>query len=850
MARLLITDPRAIGVLEDLERVEDPSEARSAAALVAWKRRELLRIAARDLSGLDDVETVGRNLADMADGLLRTACRLTSADTVAVIGMGKLGARELNYSSDIDIVIVGTGGLRDNAPARSVVEITRQALRVDTALRPEGRAGALVRTLDSYRAYWDRWARPWEFQALLKARFVAGDEVLGLAFEEAAAERLWSRRLDAEALAELRSMKARAEGEVGKRGLHGREIKLGHGGIRDVEFAVQLLQLVHGPADPALRIKATLPALAELSRAGYVAGEDAAELSLAYTFLRTVEHRLQLVEEAQVHTVPADATEADQLARVIGFRAGRTGEARQRFAEVLARHQASVRAIHERLYFRPLLEAFGSFGSFGYSEKSAALVARGAVEERLSAFGFRESDRTRQALGELTEGLTRKSRLMQQMLPLVLYWCSESPDPDQALLGLRTLVRGSHHRELLLGLFRDSPEAARRLCLLAGTSKELLELLRRDPAMTAELADDLRSGAMPAPTGPRTAQDNRDNAVRDLRRYVAAELVRVALRDVLAIDDVRATAGSLAALAEQVLSRALGVVSPAVPMAIVAMGRLGGGELAYGSDLDLLLVYEGSGSADAASAESAAESLLRLLNGATPAERVLAADLALRPEGRHGPLARSLEAFAEYYERYVQTWERQALLRARPVAGDPQVAARFMELATEALWSRETGDEEVREIRRMKARVERERLPPAADPRFHLKLGRGSLSDVEWTVQLLQLCNVVPGTGTMQALDELERRSFLSVIDAARLRESYRFCERTRDRWHLVGGHLATSTVASRAGAADSLPQRPEQLSRLARSLGTSTRELREEYLRVTRRARAVVERVFYGAGQ
>jgi glutamate-ammonia-ligase adenylyltransferase len=837
LGRVLLTDAGAVDVLGNLDRRETAGNASGAAALVAWKKRETLRIAARDLTGLDDLEQVGWNLAAMAEDLLNSACRLSGAGRIAVIGMGKLGASELNYSSDIDLLFVGEGGLEDNAPARGVIDIARQALRVDTALRPEGRAGALVRTLASYRSYWDRWARPWEFQALLKARFVAGNAELGREFEAAASERVWEQRMDVDAIAELRAMKARSEGEVEKRGLHGREIKRGHGGIRDIEFAVQLLQLVHGPADPALRVRATLPALAELARAGYVAGTDAAELSLAYSFLRTVEHRLQLVEEAQVHTVPADPAQVDQLARVIGFRAGRGIDARQRFVEVLAQHQTSVRAIHERLYFRPLLESFGS------SALGGSVLTREAAEARLSAFGFRDSDRTRQALAELTEGLTRRSRLMQQMLPLILNWCSESPDPDQALHGLRTLANKPHHRDLLAAVFRESPEVARRLCLLAGTSRELLELVRRDPGVIRELGGDGREDDANLPGSGTDV----DTTVRDLRRLVGREVVRIGMRDILGLDDVVRVGAELSALAEKTLASALETVSRGVPIAVIAMGRLGGSELAYGSDLDVLLVHDGEGAAGAAAAEVAAESMLRLLNGATPSARVLATDLALRPEGRQGALARSLEAFSHYYGRYVQTWERQALLRARPVAGDASVASRFMELVSIALWERETGDEEVREIRRMKARIERERLPPAADPRFHLKLGRGSLSDIEWTVQLLQLQNKVPATGTMAALDLLAEQRLLTELDAAHLRQAYRFCERTRDRWHLVGGHLATSTVASRQGIADSLPQRPEELSRLARSLGTTPRELREEYLRVTRRARAVVERVFYG---
>jgi glutamate-ammonia-ligase adenylyltransferase len=838
LSRVLLTDAVAIDVLTDLDHREPATGASGATALVAWKRRETLRIAARDLVGIDDLEQVGHNLAAMAEDLLAGACRLAAAERIAVIGMGKLGASELNYSSDIDLLFVGEGGIEDNPPARGVIDIARQALRVDTALRPEGRAGALVRTLDSYRAYWDRWARPWEFQALLKARFVAGNAELGDEFVAAANERIWDRRMDVDAIAELRSMKARSEGEVEKRGLHGREIKRGHGGIRDIEFAVQLLQLVHGPADPALRVRGTLPALAELARAGYVAGADAAALALAYRFLRIVEHRLQLVEEAQVHTVPTDTAQLDQLARGLGFRAGRGGDARQRFVEVLARHQTSVRAIHERLYFRPLLESFGS------PALGVAVLTREAAEARLSAFGFRDSDRTRQALAELTEGLTRRSRLMQQMLPLILDWCSESPDPDQALHGLRTLAHKPHHRDLLAAVFRESPEVARRLCLLAGTSRELLELVRRDPDVIAELGGDGRE----ANTTQHGSGADFDTTVRDLRRLVGRDFVRIGMRDILAVDDVVSVGDALSTLAERTLAIALESISPRVPIAVIAMGRLGGSELAYGSDLDVLLVHGGEGAEGAAMAEVAAESMLRLLNGATPSARVLATDLALRPEGRQGALVRSLDAFSSYYGRYVQTWERQALLRARPVAGDPSLASQFMDLVSVALWGQETGDEEVREIRRMKARIERERLPPAADPRFHLKLGRGSLSDVEWTVQLLQLQNRVPATGTMAALDLLTEQHLLSELDAAHLRHAYRFCETTRNRWHLVGGHLATSTVASRQGIADSLPQRPEELSRLARSLGTTPRELREEYLRVTRRARAVVDRVFYGS--
>jgi glutamate-ammonia-ligase adenylyltransferase len=843
LSRLLLADPGALEVVMNLDSPIDVGGAPTPEAMVRAKRLELLRIAARDLARLDPVDVVGASLAELADGVFVAACRLADAGGLSVIAMGKHGARELNYSSDVDILFVGTGDAGDVPAARRLLDVARGAFRVDAALRPEGRDGPLVRSLDSYLAYWDRWARPWEFQALLKSRLCAGDTALGAAFEAQAQERVWGRRADADALAELRSMKQRAEQEMERRGVAEREIKRGRGGIRDIEFAVQLLQLVHGPADPALRIRATLPALHELSAAGYIGAGDGAYLSLAYRFLRIVEHRLQLVEEAQVHTVPTDDQARSRLARVVGFTDSADGTALQRFDDLLARYQAAVRSIHERLFFRPLLEAFTS---------DAATLDESAVLDRLSAFGFRDAERTRQGILELTRGLTRSSRLMRQLLPLLLDWCSEAPDPDLALFGLRTLADGAHRRDVLVAAFRDSPEAARRLCLLAGTSKDLLGLLRRHPDLVRDLGDPATLAIAPPgellETAIVKAEQSPERVAHSLRGLVGTEIVRCAARDILGTDDIVATGRSLATLADVVVTAALHVVRPQVPFAVIAMGRLGGSELSYGSDLDVLLVYDGASAPEAREAEEAASSLLRLLNGATPAERVLTTDVSLRPEGKQGLLARSLEGYAEYYRRWMQTWERQALLRARALAGDAGVAARFMALASEAVFGTPLDDEDVREIRRMKARIERERIPPGADPQFHLKLGPGSLSDVEWTAQLLQLQTGVRAAGTVEALALLEAGGHLTPQDASALRNSYRFCERTRNRWHLVGSFLAAGGPGgAKTAGADSLPQRPEQLGRLARSLGTSVAGLRDEYRRYTRRARQVTERVFYG---
>ncbi|MDE3085463.1 MAG: bifunctional [glutamine synthetase] adenylyltransferase/[glutamine synthetase]-adenylyl-L-tyrosine phosphorylase [Acidobacteriota bacterium] len=852
LARLCAADPAAVEVLDELE-APAPFDASSPDSLAAGARLAVLRIAARDLLGMDDLETVGAALAALGAAVLDAAVTLGAGDgaatgALAVIGMGKLGGAELNYASDVDVLFVGADD-GASAWARRVLQVAGGAFRVDAALRPEGRAGPLARTLEGYRGYWDRWASAWEFQALLKARPVGGDADLGARFAAEAEEVLWTRVFGADELAELRAMKARAEQLVTRRGRAGRDLKLGPGGIRDVEFAVQLLQLVHGRLDPAIRQRATLDALAELGAAGYVAPEDAEALAEQYRFLRTVEHRLQLVEQEQTHTVPEAHGPRRRLARVLGFEDGPGAAAVERFDDELRRRLAEVRAIHERLYFRPLLEAFALAGEPGGRRGGAVVMGPEAIERRLTAFGFADAGRTRAAVEELAGGLSRSNRLMGQLLPLLLDWLSLTPDPDLGLLGLQRLATQPHHRALVVGAFRDSPEAARRLCLLLGSSRALAEALVRNPELISRIDDDralatAERAELVTDAGQRLLRAEDDDAGRlALWRLRQDQFVRTAARDLLGIDGVEQVGATLTVVAEALLEAALARVAerPGTPaLSIVGMGRFGGAELAYASDLDVLLVHDADGE-DAVAATTAAEALLHLLHGPSPAARVAALDLGLRPEGAQGRLVRDVEGYRRYYWRWAQTWERQALVRARPVAGDRDLAARFMAAAEEFVWGAPLGDDEVAEIRRMKARVERERIPAREDPQFHLKLGRGSLSDVEWTVQLLQLRHGVRGPSTMAALDELVARGAMDGADAAALRDSYRFCEHTRNRWHLVGA-LPGGTPPG-----DALPTRAHDLSRLARSLATTPASLRDDYRRVTRRARRVTERLFYG---
>lgn len=833
LTRLLTTDDDALGVLTDLGHRATRADL-TIDALARWKQHELLRIAARDLLAIDDLEATSGLVAELAADVLQGACLLAGTDRLTVIGMGKLGGHELNYSSDVDVLFVGDGphdGLERQA--RKVMELTKRCFRIDANLRPQGRDGPLVRSLDSYEAYWDRWAEPWEFQALLKALPVAGDEALGRRFHETAQRWLWTRPFGADALRSVRHLKARAEAEIARKGLADREIKRGPGGIRDIEFTAQLLQLVHGHSDPGLRSPTTLVALRELGEAGYVDPDDADRLASAYRHLRVVEHRLQLIDEAQTHTVPDDPALLDRIARASGHRDQARATAVEQFLGDLRAHQLAVRSIHERVYFRPLLESF--------ADVPGALSPEAATE-RLAAFGFTDAKRTQAAVRELTRGLNRASRLMQQLLPLLLDWLSASPDPDLGLLQLRNLLSGRTSSTSLLEVFRDSPEVARRLCVVLGSSRLAGERLQHNPDLVARIGDVERLATLPRDELVESASKawawRADDTERKaaLRRWTDRHTAGIMLRDLLDEADVPEVGRDLTALGDAVLENALAVLEPTLPFAVIAMGRFGGGELSYASDLDVLFVYDGSGASAAEEAQRVASGLRRMLTGATPAERIWELDADLRPEGRQGPLARSLDGYVRYWDTYALVWERQAMVRARPAAGDLDLAQRLLDALAAQVWGDGLSDDDVREMRRIKARVERERIPPNEDARYHLKLGRGSLSDIEWTAQLLQLQHGVRSTGTMAALDALEANGVLGTDDAQVLADAYRFCERTRNRWFLVN---------SKPG--DSLPTQPEPLMWLARSLGMGSGELREAYRRVTRRSRTVVERLFYG---
>jgi len=813
----------------------------------------MLAIAGLDLTRNITMPAVGVALSDLADAAASAALGIADhpGARIAVIALGKWGGRELNYASDIDLMFVHEGDPDAAAHAAAAfIELLSErtsggiAFRVDADLRPEGAAGPLSRSVDSYRTYWSQWAHTWEFQALLKARPAAGDRMLAAEFIAAAEPFVYPDTLGGEAVREIRAMKARTEALVAGAD----ELKRGVGGIRDIEFAVQLLQLVHGRADPALRTTNTLEALDLLGDRGYVGADDADELGTAYRWLRDVEHRIQLQDLRQTHTVPPEPPGRERLAKVIGYRDDAAGTAVERFEADLLRYRTAVRGIHERLFYRPLLEAYAN----------SARDAR--ADRQLVALGFADSAATRAAVAELTTGLSRSSSLMQQLLPLIMEWLSASPDPDLGLAQLRLLV-GDDADSALVATMRDHPAAAERLCRLLGTARTAGRLVDRIPAALPLLADDAAlasaadAAALASAAHARLAvRDDHGSRVIALHRFWAEHLLATITADVSGLVDVVAVGHRLAATADALVSGLLAAAIDAAraegrnppPLAVIALGKWGGSELNYPSDLDGLIVFSPTGrTGEEADASRVAELLVGSLAASSLGLPPPPLDLDLRPEGKKGVMVRSLDAYAAYWDRWALTWEHQSLLRARAVAGDLRLGAEFVAEAAARSHPEHLVQSQVREIRAMKARIESERIPIGEDPDFHVKLGRGALADVEWLVQLLQMehghrVGALRSPSTLHGLAALHQAGLLRLEDAASLDEAYRFCAAVRNRLFLRAGRVR-----------DSLPTDLAEATAVARSLGydlSPRTALREEYQRVTRRARRVVEREFYGA--
>jgi glutamate-ammonia-ligase adenylyltransferase len=776
-----------------------------------FRRRALLRVAARDLQGAPFGRIV-EEVSNIAEACLTEASRRAAPSGLAVVGLGKLGGAELNYASDVDVVFVheGSGAARQEEAGREAAKIIKLlseptaegiALRVDPTLRPGGRGGALSRSLAAMREYYGGQAATWERQALVKARPVAGDRSLGEAFVEMVAPFVYPAELAPQAIDEVRRVKVRLEEYIRARGKAAVEVKRGWGGIRDVEFAVQLLQIVHGRRDERLRDPNTLGALAKLAEEGYVAEPDAEALASAYRFLRTLEHRLQIVRDLQTHELPADRTSRRRLARSLGL------DGPEALKAEYERQTAVVRGLHERLFYRPLLEAFAG------PTVPRPGMEREATEELLGGLGFRQPAAAYEVLDRLVDPSTRIGKVLAHVFPVMAPALALASNPDAALVRLERVAESIGTARNLADALATDPGTARRLAHTVSASSFATDLLVAQPSRIRSLEERAEHS------------DAAGALVSVVGRWAAREL------------DPKETGRALAVVGDRITRETLEAAVPDLPFAVVGLGKLGAEELNFASDLDVVFVYEGAGPEE-------------LRRGAELGERVLAGirdagwepDADLRPEGRSGPLARSMAAFLEYWERYAGTWEFQSLLRARFVAGDPALGRRFCSLAGDLAYPEHLSLDLAAEILRMRERIERERVRPLDSGTFHFKLGYGSLADVQFAVELLLMRHgsrhpEVRARRTLEAIEKLAQARLIEDSVALALGDAFVFLSNVKN-----------ALEVDRRVHAEALPPSPEDQTALARRLGYEEyprQSFLEDYRRITRRARRAMERVF-----
>ena len=912
----------------------------------------LAQLAAEDLSHAGtaaakaEFQATSRRISDLVDAALEAGLALARRDhdpegqiAFTVVAMGKTGARELNYISDVDVIYVGQardGADLDSAEANRRATAMAQALGsycsatglepalwvLDTALRPEGKDGALVRTLESHLDYYQRWAKTWEFQALLKARPAAGDRELGARYLSTIRPFVWS-AVEREGFVEdTRAMRRRVEKLLDPKKA-GREIKLGAGGLRDVEFTVQLLQLVHGRVDESLRVRATLDALQALIAGGYIGRDQGEEMADYYRFLRVIEHRTQLDRMRRTHLFPQDA-QLRRVARSIDVtRFSEGARLTQSWQEV----RQKVRGLHEEIYYRPLLPAVAKLSA------GVAALDSAAAQSRLQAIGYRDPKRALEHIEALTTGVSRRAAIQRQLLPVLLDWLADGVDPDGGLLAFRQVSDALGDTHWYLGLLRDSGTAARSLTRLLSSSPLVAGLLPANPDAIKWLDDESQLRGRTREELEREIlasferQPDLDKQAARLRAVRGRELLRAAMVDVLQGIDPLRTAQRLTDVGEAVLAGALDLalrklnvqqpptapghkgggeapsaqVAPAMPAMpstralasggyysdhlVVGMGRFGGGESGYASDADVVFYYRpwqepGNPAAGylptapvaespaastetdpaaseirkqaAAEAASLVNAVSSILSGAQAgAWRV---DTDLRPEGRSGPVSKDLGLLEDYFARWASAWERQALLRARPVVGSPTLRTDFAAIVDPVRFDTPPAAKELKEIRRLKARMEAERIgggqvsgagKTAAAVR-HVKLGPGGLSDVEWSVQLLQMCHAsdVPGLRCVSTGDALRAAVSAGLIPAPD-------AETLRTAWMMAMSIRAANVLGSGRTTGKKLDLLPVDrlLVTTAALLGYAEgahQDLTDDWMRTARLARGVVEQIFY----
>jgi [glutamine synthetase] adenylyltransferase / [glutamine synthetase]-adenylyl-L-tyrosine phosphorylase len=837
-------------------------------ALRRVKRREFLRIGWRDLSRRAPLPEVVREISDLADALVAAALQLareevdsrfptaSAAVRFTVIAMGKLGARELNYSSDIDLVFVmdsptpGDEGHRRYATrlAETLIAVLAQdtgegrVFRVDMRLRPEGRSGALVRTYAGFRDYYDRWAETWERQALIKARPVAGDEELGERFMALTRPVIYRRLQGASLLEDVREMRLAVERKLDAAGEMDGHVKEGRGTIRDVEFTVQLLQLLFGTEHPDLQVSDTWTALQRLAEAGLLSGEERETFAEGYRFFREVEHRLQILHDLPVRRLPADSRDLRRLARTMAFPGA------EEFLEAYRTRSEQVRAlagaIYERLGFR-LAEGEDELRSAVLTADTSEGAA--VLREELERRQFPEAEAAVRDLVRLASGgphfphPSSTRRLFADIAPAVLDGCAAAADPAEAVQALADFADRKLLHRALYQTWREHSSALQALCRFGGGAPAAMRVVLRHPELSDLVTDEEQLSVRRDIAGLREDLARRlkqspsyERRLSALRRFKLREFVRLAARHVLEADEpglAEAETAEWADVAEVLVEASLEVAQrrlreegrwprdDAADFAVFALGRFGGRDLHFASDLDLVYVFGAEAGLTQQQYELLAKAFGDVLQGMTEEGRLFSVDLRLRPEGRQGFTVASLDAARRYYGEggRGQTWEFQMLTRLRPVAGSETAAREFRAIVEPRVYRSPMPEEWTREIRAMKKRIELERVS-AAEREWHLKLGPGGLSDIEFLVQYLQLRHggedpCLRETATVPAIHALAARSLFTLREAQALLSAHQFLTRLRQSLSLLQPD----------GGPDALPVAPGQERRgraVSRAMG------------------------------
>jgi glutamate-ammonia-ligase adenylyltransferase len=856
-----------------------------------FKQREMLRIAAKDLADPGNAPAITAAISDVADVCLETVwtiCRRQLVDRLGgepwhqdasgawhptagcMLGMGKLGGQELNYSSDIDVLFLydDEGGVFKTKPvakntARPIIpnhqffnrlaeaciaEIARMTtegmlFRIDLRLRPEGDSGPLSRSLASYENYYAQWGQTWERMMLIKTRGVAGDSGLAAEFLEMIQPFRYPRSMNQGVLREVAEMKERIETEVVRSGELERNVKLGRGGIREIEFVAQSLQLLHAGRQPFLQGAQTLPCLGKLAEYELLTLTDSHALHAAYCFLRDIEHRLQMEKNLQTHTIPEQRDAQQRLARLMGFKSLKA------FERIHRGHRKAVRRTFEKiLQGKPeqATEASRFPREFEGQEDEWKKVLRW--------HGFKDLETAHRVLREFVQGpgyvhvSPRTIQLAHGLLSRFFALCpqkgSESEsrvpakvgkagkrgeqqnlpsstgaplsDPDRVLTRLESFIAAYGARATLFELWNSTPTIFELLIKLFDRSEFLAELAIRTPDLVDELVTSgrlsQRKTAIETLTDLRYGINDPDQHLW-IRRYHQAELMRIGLRDILGLAEEDQYLTELSALAEACLQYALEVVMrknklKTAPFAIIGLGKLGGAEIDYGSDLDIVFVTESAGKNLTKPAEMA-RATMDLLTSRTELGIVFQTDARLRPDGEKGLLVNSLQAYEDYYRQRAMLWEIQSLTRSRAVAGNRNTGEKFQELANQ-LSNFQRPSQRLRayspdwksKIQHMRSRIEKERTPAGKDA-LAIKTGKGGLMDAEFLAQILCMENGWHEPNTLRALEHASQSATLHGME--KLIANYRRLRRLEGilrRWSYEGETVLPDEPAAYARVA------------------------------------------------